>query len=75
MTSTEDSHSATRLIPLTRWPSHHEWPTIAGLRHLVFTMPKGFDRVVKRVGSRILLDEAAWFKWVDEQNEGGCHGA
>lgn len=56
-----------RLIPLTHWPKQHAWPTIGGLRHLVYYSHKnGFDRVIRRVGKRILIDEAAFFQWVND---------
>jgi len=28
----------------------------------------GFDRVVKRVAGRVLIDETAFFQWVEAQN-------
>ena len=56
----------TRLIPLTDWNQHHAWPPIGGLRHLVFfEHTNGFDKVVRRVGRRVLIDEAAFFAWID----------
>ncbi|MBI1318321.1 MAG: hypothetical protein GC168_05125 [Candidatus Hydrogenedens sp.] len=62
---------ATRLIPLTKWNDHHDWPPIGGLRHLVFNAKEnGFERCIRRVGRRVLIDEAAFFAWVDEQNAG-----
>ena len=61
----------TRLIPLTEWNEHHPWPPLGGLRHLVyFAHSNGFCAVVRRVGRRVLLDEAAFFAWVDEQSDG-----
>ncbi|MBF0371705.1 MAG: hypothetical protein HQL52_19895 [Magnetococcales bacterium] len=52
------------LIPLTKWPEHHPWPTIGGLRHLVFNAEKnGFDEVICRVGGRVLIDEGRFFQW------------
>ena len=58
----------TRLIPLTEWAKHHDWPPVGGLRHLVFfEKTNGFDNVVKRVGRRVLIDEGAFFEWVDAQ--------
>ena len=62
------SSEQTRLIPLTKWNEHHDWPPPGGLRWLVFHEDKnGFNRVTRRVGRRVLLDEAAFFKWVEEQ--------
>lgn len=58
----------TRLIPLTDWVKHHNWPPVGGLRHLVFfEKTNGFANVVKRIGRRVLIDEIAFFKWVDGQ--------
>ncbi len=58
-----------RLIPLTEWPKYHEWPPIGGLRHLVFHADStGFNQVVRRVGRRVLIDENAFFAWVNANN-------
>ncbi|HYT01789.1 MAG TPA: hypothetical protein VEP90_15520 [Methylomirabilota bacterium] len=49
--------------PIAHWP--HPWPPAGGFRHLIFNAKKnGFDKVIKRVGRRILIDEAAFFEWV-----------
>ena len=59
----------TRLIPLTHWPKYHPWPSVSGLRHIVFDAPtNGFDRCVRRCGRRVLIDESAFFAWVEKQN-------
>lgn len=59
-----------KLIPVTQWNDHHAWPPAGGLRHLIFNEHKnGFHKVIKRVGKRVLIDENAFFKWVEEQNE------
>jgi hypothetical protein len=61
-----------RLIPLTEWHKYHQWPPYGGLRHLVFfAETNGFSKVVRRVGRRVLLDERAFFEWVEEQNAPG----
>ena len=58
-----------RLIPVTAWPQHHPWPSIAGLRHFVFNAKtNGFEKVMRKVGARILIDEQMFFQWVDEQD-------
>lgn len=57
-----------RLIPATAWAQHHAWPPIGGLRHLIFfANTNGFHKVIRRVGRRVLIDEAAFYAWVDEQ--------
>ena len=64
-----DDHRRPRLIPLTEWPKHHDWPPLGGLRHLVFhEHTNGFAKCVRRVGRRVLIDENAFFEWVEEQN-------
>jgi len=59
----------TKLIPVTKWNNHHEWPTEAGLRYYIFNAEfNGFNKVMKRVGRRILIDETQFFDWVEEKN-------
>lgn len=58
-----------RLIPLTEWPDYHPWPSVSGLRHLVFHADKnGFAEVVVRVGGRVLLNERRFFEWAHNNN-------
>jgi len=61
----------TRYITVPDWAKHHEWPPIGGLRSLIFNRTKnGFHKVVKKIGRRVLIDEAAFFAWVNEQGKG-----
>jgi len=66
--------SQAKLITVTDWGKYHSWPPIGGLRHLIFhEKSNGFDKVIRRVGRRVLIDEQAFFKWVSEnggQNNG-----
>lgn len=56
----------TRYIPVNDWNKDHAWPPTGGLRHLIFHAKRnGFDAVVRRVGRRVLINEAAFFQWVD----------
>lgn len=58
-----------RLIPLTKWNDYFPHPPIGGLRSLVFNAKTtGFDRCVKRIGKRVLIDSVEFFEWVDSQN-------
>jgi len=57
-----------QLIPATSWNEHHPWPPIGGLRHLIFfAETNGFDKVIRRIGLRVLIDEAAFFDWANIQ--------
>lgn len=59
-----------RFIPLTKWPKFHEWPSIAGLRNLVFFKEtNGFKQVVFKSGGRVLIDEEKFFQWVKERSD------
>ena len=56
------------LIPVPKWPEHHNYPSVSGMRWLIFhEKTNGFHKVVKRVGRRVLIDEAAYFEWVEAQ--------
>lgn len=56
----------TRLIPASDWNDFHPWPPIGGLRHLIFHAEQnGFDAVVRRCGRRVLINETAFFDWVE----------
>jgi hypothetical protein len=58
----------TRLIPVPDWKHHHPWPPEGGLRHLVFyAATNGFNKVIRRIGRRVLIDEAAFFEWANSQ--------
>ena len=60
---------APRLVPVNKWPDYHDWPSVAGLRWLIFNAEQnGFDKVIRRVGRRVLIDERSFFDWVEEQN-------
>jgi hypothetical protein len=65
----------TRLITVSSWEQHHDWPRAGGLRNLIFNKHKnGFAAVVRKVGKRVLIDENAFFEWVANQGQtGGAH--
>lgn len=59
-----------RLIPVPDWGKYHPWPPIGGLRHLIFhAETNGFSTAFKRVGRRVLVDETAFWRCVEHQNE------
>lgn len=66
------NQSNKRLIPLMDWPKYHPWPPLGGLRHLVFhSKSNGFDKVIKRASRRVLIDETAFFLWIEQNNAKG----
>lgn len=59
-----------KYIEASKWNEHHAWPPIGGLRHLIFhAKTNGFHKVVKRVGRRVLIDEEAFFQYIEDQNK------
>lgn len=75
-TETSTPTTPTRLIPLTAWPDYHPWPTVAGLRNLVFfASANGADAWIRRVGRRVLVDEVAFIAWVASGAGTGARGA
>lgn len=66
----EENKTPTRLIPVPLWNNFHQWPPIGGLRHLIFNARyNGFNSVIRRAGRRVLIDEQAFFKWVEKQTQ------
>ena len=60
------------LLTVRQWATEYKWPSEAALRNYVFhAKQNGFDAVVRRVGRRVLIDETAFFAWVEAQNGGG----
>lgn len=60
--------TATRLIPAAKWDQFHPWPSVGALRFHVYNAPSNGmaeHGVVKRIGKRVLIDEAAFFRWID----------
>ena len=61
-----------KLIPVPKWNNYHEWPSLSGLRNLIFHKKNnGFDelKVVKKVGKLVFIDEGAFFHWIEYRNE------
>ena len=60
----------TRYIPLKDWHLFHPWPSVSGLRWYAFhSKTNGFHRVLKRVGRRLLINEAEFFSWIEFKNK------
>lgn len=65
----KEMRAATRYIPVSKWSDYHPWPSIGGLRNLIFYRKEnGFHKVIKKVGKNVLIDEAAFFEWVEDRN-------
>lgn len=59
-----------QLLTVQSWNKHHPWPPEGGLRHLIFHKDSnGFATAFKKVGKRVLIDEAEFFRIISEQNK------
>ncbi len=64
--------TSTRLIPAAKFDEYHPWPSVSALRWMIFhSRTNGLDSfgVIKRAGRRVLIDEQAFFKWIESQNQ------
>jgi len=58
-----------RLIPVAKWKNYHDYPSIGTLRQLIFRADEnGFNDVIRRIGGRVLINEQAFFEWVERIN-------
>jgi len=59
---------AFRLIPVTKWNEYHPWPSVSGIRFLIFNEhSNGFHQCVLRIGRRVLIDEEQFLHWARNQ--------
>ena len=57
------------LYTVSQFAARQTHRTESALRHLIYRAgTNGFGMVVRRVGSRVYLDEDQYFKWVDGLN-------
>lgn len=73
MTQTScDPAAAPIVFTVKQFAERHAWPTERAIRHLVFHADKnGFNKCIRRIGSRVLIIEQDFFEWVNAQS-GGC---
>lgn len=58
-----------RLILVTDWNKYFAYPTLGALRALIFNQEKnGFNKVVRRINSRVMIHVDAYYNWVEEIN-------
>ncbi len=72
--SEESDKTQPSLLTVRQFSKKHDWP-VGGLRHLLFQRPSGFNQVVRRVGRKVLIHEAEFFRWVERINRGSSGGA
>lgn len=66
------SNNSLKLLTVNQFVETHSFMTSGGLRALIFQSRfNNLDKkkVIKRIGRKILIDEAAFFEWLNERSE------
>lgn len=57
------------LLTVKQFSQKHPAFPEGGMRHRIFYADgTGFNNCIRRVGAKVLIDEKAFFKWIEEQN-------
>ena len=70
-TKTYDAAETRKLIPVSQFNKFHSDPSVSALRWMIFTNKDGIKRCIVRRGTRVLIDETEYFRWLDEHNKDG----
>lgn len=58
------------LLTVRQFSAKHAAFPEGGMRYRIFHADKnGFHQCIRRVGVKVLIDEAEFFKWIDAQNQ------
>ena len=63
-----------KYLTIKQWVDRFGFIPEGGIRHLIFSNDAFNRKVVKRVGSKILLDVEALYEFIEEQNEKSTGG-
>ena len=65
----ENCSNQPRYLTVNEWCKEKSWPPVGGLRHLIFhAETNGFDKVIRRCGRRILLNEQEFIRFIETNN-------
>lgn len=60
------------LMTVRQFAQRHPAFPEGGLRYSIFhAKTNGFEECIRRIGRKILIDESAFFRWVDSQDRDG----
>ena len=60
-----------KYIELSEWNKHHQYPSTTQFRYLLQKNNKcdsGLSKAVKKIGGKLLVNETAFFDWIDKQD-------
>ncbi|MDP1607812.1 MAG: hypothetical protein Q8L98_00680 [Chlamydiales bacterium] len=58
-----------KYLTIKQWVAAYGFIPEGGIRHLIFSNDAFDKKVVKRIGSKILLDVHAFYEFIEEQNQ------
>jgi len=59
-----------RLLTVKKFVEEGHYPNHGGIRSILFnSRQNGFDKCVRRIGRRILIDVDAYYSWIEETNK------
>ena len=58
-----------KYMSVKKWVSTFGYIPEGGIRHLIFSNPNFNEKVVRRIGKKVLLDVQALELWISEQND------
>lgn len=59
-----------KLLTIKQFIEMGLYPNEGGIRAIIFNCEKnGFNKVIKRINSRVFIDVQAFYTWVEEQNQ------
>lgn len=68
MTTNVSDSPTSKWVTCRAFLKDRDWPTPSSLRYYIFFNKYGFaDKCVRRVGRKVLIDIAAFERWLQEQ--------
>ncbi len=64
-----EQNTLENLYSLKQFTEKFPFMTMSGLRYVIFNAEKnGFDKVIRRIGSKVLINAEKFAQWLEENN-------
>jgi hypothetical protein len=58
------------IIPITEWPKHYQWPTLAGMRNRYYRRKQfGYESAFFKEGKRVLIRVNEFWRVMQERGD------
>ena len=69
---TQVQEQSKTFLTVAQISARHPGFSVPALRHLIFDSRRnGFDRVIFRIGKKLLLEESSFRGWIEQQQQSG----